>query len=603
VTDPRSRATLLEIMHHPWMLKGYSGPPENSLPPREPLTVDGLDPVVINGMTGFEFGTAEIITAQLTKILESEDYEHAVKQALRDAPLVSPNPEKKKAFGFDFYKRRPSTSSKDTLTTPSAEVLPYTQSDPINAYNPLTSIYYLVREKRERDKRAQPAPPGSDIARLPIPPEAAHTSETSYEVRGEPASASARTRPRARTHGDDEVNDVMQKVSLASPPVSQAAPPKVEQPARKDLSVGSMFRRLSTRRHNPSRAEPPKAESSRALPPPTLSLQPPDQTPINLPRKSLSIRRQKEPIRALAQNSASQPGQSNMLTPPTSADGMNNKKKQPLGRSTSVSEADWRRKYSRARNSMEPPATSGSERSMAGRLDVADKPFAARAKSVGHAKRDSIRIRRSKRENTGDAETNEDSMGDDVAEIATSAGSGDAAVSATPSADFVKPVFLKGLFSVSTTSTKPPLEIRKDIIRVLDQLGVSYKEIRGGFTCVHRPSIDLKSVQEGPQQPEPTNMVSSTSHRRKLSFTSNAQTSGKHSSRRNRPETSYTNSDASNDSVNDGVLGGSLILQFEIYIVKVPLLALHGIQFKSVNKTNTWQYKSLASRILSELRL
>jgi len=44
-----------------------------------------------------------------------------------------------------------------------------------------------------------------------------------------------------------------------------------------------------------------------------------------------------------------------------------------------------------------------------------------------------------------------------------------------------KPVFLKGVFSVSTTSSKPINFIRHDIIRVLSQLGVEYTEIRGGF--------------------------------------------------------------------------------------------------------------------------
>ena len=106
-------------------------------------------------------------------------------------------------------------------------------------------------------------------------------------------------------------------------------------------------------------------------------------------------------------------------------------------------------------------------------------------------------------------------------------------------------------------------------------------------------------------------MVTSHSHRRKLSFAagnSNAQpTSGQGSpskaSRKGKADASYTNSDVSSDSVQDSGVGGSMILNFEIYIVKVPLLALHGIQFKSVSKTNTWQYKSLASKILSELRL
>lgn len=43
-------------------------------------------------------------------------------------------------------------------------------------------------------------------------------------------------------------------------------------------------------------------------------------------------------------------------------------------------------------------------------------------------------------------------------------------------------------------------------------------------------------------------------------------------------------------------------IQFEIYIVKVPLFALHGLQFKRVGG-NTWQYRSLASRIIAEMKL
>jgi hypothetical protein len=612
VTDPKQRATLQEIMTHPWLMKGYPSPPENYLPPREPLTLP-LDPKVIEGMTGFEFGSAEMITSQLTKLIGSEDYQNAIRQAQREAPAASIYSEKKKSFGFDFYKRRSSASSKDTLTGPSAEVLPYTSTDPINAYNPLVSVYYLVREKLERDRanmgpESQPGipVPASDVEKLthmsvPRQPELAHTSETSYELKGEPAPISGRTRPRARTHGDDEVSEAVKNVNLGGASASQA--PKVEQqqqqqqPVRKDLSVGGMFRRLSTRRHG-SHHRGEKHDNGKSPMAPTLSVQPPDQPAANVPRKSLSIRRQKEPSRPPAHDNASQPGNPDLLTPPTTADG-SRKPHQPLGRSTSVSEADWRKKYSRGKNP-EAAGTDGSKQSIA----EADKSFAHRAKSVSHGKRDAFRSRHARKEESN--ANLDDTQGDDSVDIATSAASGgDPSASATPAADFVRPVFLKGLFSVQTTSTKTPLDIRRDVIRVLEQLGVSFKEIKGGFVCVHRPSIDLKSVVEGGStEAEATNMVStSASHRRKLSQNmNNGAGSSKQASRR-RADTSYTNSDASNDSVNDGVLGGSLILQFEIYIVKVPLLSLHGVQFKSVSKTNTWQYKSLASRILAELKL
>ena len=77
VTDPKQRATLQEIMNHPWMTKGFGSPPENYLPVREPLTLP-LDPTVIQAMTGFDFGPPETIQAQLTEVLESQEYARAV---------------------------------------------------------------------------------------------------------------------------------------------------------------------------------------------------------------------------------------------------------------------------------------------------------------------------------------------------------------------------------------------------------------------------------------------------------------------------------------------------------------------------------------------
>ena len=91
---------------------------------------------------------------------------------------------------------------------------------------------------------------------------------------------------------------------------------------------------------------------------------------------------------------------------------------------------------------------------------------------------------------------------------------------------------------------------------------------------------------------------------------------------RARGDTSYTNSDASDESLAardrrggssaravgetsthvQSELGGSMILEFEIFIVKVPLLSLHGIQFKRL-AGGTWQYKNMADQILRELRL
>jgi hypothetical protein len=58
----------------------------------------------------------------------------------------------------------------------------------------------------------------------------------------------------------------------------------------------------------------------------------------------------------------------------------------------------------------------------------------------------------------------------------------------------VKPVFLKGLFSVATTSTKAPNVIKADIRRVLDRMQMQYRETKTGYECLHLPSIDISSI-------------------------------------------------------------------------------------------------------------
>jgi hypothetical protein len=288
----------------------------------------------------------------------------------------------------------------------------------------------------------------------------------------------------------------------------------------------------------------------------------------------------------------------------------------------------------------EPPLTSGSDHSSisaqkprAGDSTVplasklAPASHATRTKSLGHARRESIQARRARREEAKEATVPEIEDDGDLY------GAGTALDSANQGEDFVKPVYLKGLFSVSTTSSKPLAFIRADIIRALKQLGVDYTEIKGGFSCRHAPSIDLERVVDAsPPSPERQGQVSG--HRQRVSFgglrsneEAREETKAAHSARfarRNQgpPDRSFTtNSEGSDEYVtrDNNVMvgervvgetttrvqsdtGENLILRFEIIIVKVPLFSLHGIQFKKV-AGGMWQYREMAKRILDALRL
>ncbi|ETS78192.1 hypothetical protein PFICI_10254 [Pestalotiopsis fici W106-1] len=630
VTDPKARATMHEVLNHPWMTKGYGGPPENHLPAREPLTLP-LDQEVINAMTGFNFGPPEVIKAQLTRLIESDDYKRAVAlwQKEKDIPAPMRDVEKKRGFGFDFYKRRNSANSRDNLTAPSSEALAL-GSDPLNAFSPLISIYYLVREKQGRDSvDIQPkhhAPKNAADTPMPeiAPPQEAHTNTAAYEMPGEKPTG-GRSRPRARTHGEDDAPEEVKKAQV-SPPAPKAPEGQLEVPHKKESAAAGLLRRFSTRR----RKEPERVEKDRSHPP-VVHVHSPEHTVA--PRKSFSIRRSRrdrdETDGARLRSGSSQPQHRDLLSLPLAA-GDSSSSKKGLGRSTSVNSADYRRRQynSASRVAKDPPPTSGSDHSGTEKSggeqqkeSLNTRAASMRAKSLGHARRESIQARRLKREGARAADVPEETD----AELGEASG---ASAERLDDSELAKPVFLKGLFSVSTTSTKSVPQIRADVKRVLKQLGVDYTEIRGGFSCRHRPSIDLHKVTDGPGSP-----VATPGHRRRFSFglrnekdrdelremdrvPGTPRTPGKG----HQTDRSASNSELSeNGSVRDAGgssrrvpgetttqvqsdLGGSMTLDFEIFIVKVPLLSLHGLQFKRM-EGNTWQFKNMADQILKELRL
>lgn len=653
VTDPKKRASLTEIMNHPWMTKGFNGPPENYLPVREPLQLP-LDPEVVERMTGFDFGPPEFIMAQLTKTLESEDYQIAARSFTRESATPNPSNDKRRGV-FDFYRRR-NSASRETLSNPSVEAV-QTGSDPLNAYSPLISVYFLVKEKLDREKALKNpgalSIPSDTVLKMPdlAAPETAHTNQ--YDVPGV-KDTSSRSRPRARTHGDDDLADGIKKLHVnqsASPnPNPTIVTPQSDSPAKKESTAAGILRRFSTRRVRDRGRE--FAEREKHSPNvPSLNVQPPADM-ASTPHRGFSIRRTRRAEPSPTTLHASDSQTQDPLQPPRSAGGplQETRSNKYLERSTSVNSADYRsrrlaRKYGadgNGSNLNEPPLTSGSDGLGGSDVDrqkpslgepaplneakTAPRSGAMRAKSLGHARRESIQARRARREEAREATVPEDEDDGDLSNT------GNALETPNTGEDFAKPVYLKGLFSVSTTSSKPLPFIRADIIRVLRQLNVEYTEIKGGFSCRHAPSIDLDRVVDArPSSPERQGQVSA--HKRRISFgglraneEAREETRATHSSRYNRrnqgpPDRSFvSNSEASDDydqSQNNVVgervvgetttrvqsdTGENLVLRFEILIVKVPLFSLHGIQFKKVSG-GMWQYREMAKRILDALRL
>ncbi|GAB7348608.1 hypothetical protein MBLNU459_g6989t1 [Dothideomycetes sp. NU459] len=645
VTDPVQRASLTEIMNHPWITKGFNGAPDNYLPHRKPLQLP-LDPQILQKMDGFDFGSADVIEAQLTKVLQSDEYQQAVFKYERRSALPTPEIERKRGV-FDFYKRRNSTASRDTLTGPSSEAVAM-GVDPLNAFSPLISIYFLAKEKIEREAResnpgALSIPHAGGEKPLQLPdlqaPAAAYTNQATYEMAGEKPTG-GRNRPRARTHGEDEILDNVQNLSINNhrtvpPSPAIVLPPQDQTPAKKESVGAGLLRRFSTRRHR---------DSDRPSPAPSS----PQPDAFTTPRKSFSMRRPSHRDSTTGELKPDEGRTPEFLTPPPATEPRS--RTLALGRSTSVATAEQRRRINRrgvsegstGRPPMTPQATkSGQSGEQGGIGDAASdvEPAitrsaqpATRTKSVGHARRQSIQARRARRANVGTADVPEETdadMQDDVDAANIGGGSG--------SPTGMKPVFLKGLFSVSTTSSKSLTIIRADIIRVLKQLGVEYREIKGGFSCRHSPSIDLhKGNDEAERQGSHS---ASASHRRKISFGNfRGSTNERDESRmpatptqgfrsRRTPDHSFTNSESSDEDSEGAAgparkatssgqnrapgetsthvqsdLGEGMALKFEIFVVKVPLLSLHGIQFKKVDG-GTWQYKNMAQTILNDLRL
>ncbi|KAF9161238.1 serine/threonine-protein kinase KIN2 [Actinomortierella ambigua] len=161
VTQPNQRATMAEVLAHPWMNKSYDSIQPSYCPQRSPIT-EPLDMNVIRGMTGFEFGTEEEIEQRLLQIIQSDAYQSAARNwhALNNSVSGTLSHKKKMQ---SFAQRE--AELQIPLTTP------------------LTSIYHLVREKQARETMQRMSSQGLNSAPL-MPPMSPNQAYNAYSTMG-----------------------------------------------------------------------------------------------------------------------------------------------------------------------------------------------------------------------------------------------------------------------------------------------------------------------------------------------------------------------------------------------------------------------------------
>ncbi|ORX94335.1 Pkinase-domain-containing protein [Basidiobolus meristosporus CBS 931.73] len=187
---------------------------------------------------------------------------------------------------------------------------------------------------------------------------------------------------------------------------------------------------------------------------------------------------------------------------------------------------------------------------------------------------------------------------------------------------YIKPVFLKGLFSVATTSTKKPAILRTDIIRVLDKLGIIWREGTGYFECLQMTPEDAHSgltrlsdntsssaatsksdefqgLQRIAEAPTSESSLSKQGETSQLNHGGEPKPAKLEASLKQLPSTR----DEAENEFEESIAPHYASIRFQISIVKIPWLpGLHGIRFRRL-AGHPWEYKNACSRILTELKL
>ncbi|KAF9222128.1 Pkinase-domain-containing protein [Gyrodon lividus] len=661
VTNPAARASLSEVLEHPWIIRGFNGPSDSHLFHREPLRADELDRHVIRGMKGFEFGSEEDIERRLVAVLESEAYHRAVTAWERkrgrhgpsdrwgesfsnsslsisfdgstsnayhkDASTMSPSKKSKRFSGFDFYRRK--LFSPSPPTTPSHSP-PNSQShlsivdgvrepvDPTRGFHPLISIYYLAREKLERERvygpghfassqvsiqsggaanlptadeasipttygtkvLLQPQPTKKEPQQLPTPvstkadytmplprlpaPETSHYSGMSYDATpaaASPTAAAFHGQPRARDAGlPPPPPPPVKRVDVSGVPTTPTATTALPRapPASTHRRSHSMSQRPAVLRGLGGvfggTGQPVDEQAEDMQVPHTAG---PEVGAFTAVKDRIAgdeghVPAHDGPLSAGAtlvkrfgtllgggRGDDGKRGHGSIGKRTTIVGGIPLKvatdtESEKRTNAVDVFDEDMDSCARRQSTFSPPPITASQSQPLSNTHRRAATILDPQGRAIRHERRSSTggallpgiggTIGRHRRPSTGygtssGRPTAVSQFGrteevEENVEQETSDGRDDSFKDSHHADKDFKPVHLKGLFSVATTSTKSPSVLKSDIRKVLDRMQVQYRETKGGFECIHIPSIDLSSVPESVQS-RPSN------HRRHGSSGSN----------------------------------------------------------------------------------
>ncbi|SCZ90326.1 BZ3500_MvSof-1268-A1-R1_Chr1-3g01919 [Microbotryum saponariae] len=779
VTSPAARATMSEVLSHPWTVKGFSGPPSSHIPHRTPLRAEEIDREIIKGMSGFELGSEQEIYESLCQVLTHDSYRTALRawdikrgrsigpngdspEAERPATRVDGKDMKgvgrstanKRFSGLGFVGKKLTSginaafsSGSSSLGSKSQDEASHGNSeeatshsggpmmtnsqgikldiDPTRGFHPLISIYFLVREKQERERiwgpgvfasstlsltgpppplapavayqaGSGPVPPspivGSSTMSAPPPiatPRMPLTPQPRQRATGDAFSSHPSTAPREVTSNDyprpsSSTTGRMHSRSSYhqdSAPITGSPRPSGSFGARPQSTLEQASPTVARKSHGPvddaaNSSEAHHADDVPLSSSPTgnfarrfsslLSRSSSPSSSSNGTNPNYKAHRQrasvgggfahkastKTAVAALPQVNETAPVCNGATLTPSGSDVplAIPSEGQGVHRASTVGESSPGRHHRGVSMGASPGHTSTGQ---IGRRPLsASGPPAEKQSPASRAASGSMTVPAT---TSGFGASVSEFEAEELAEVPSSGGEesghtthqavqnvGFVGRTAQGNTDVVKPVW--GLWSVNTTTTKSVATIRTDLIRVLDRLGVQRRNVKSGFECAHVPSIDLSTVggfkdkdkhhkgtirrrasrillgkdkdsasvageeestaslshipshgpgQTGEQERHPTSSSSFGAIHDAPQGPSQSPTPGTSGS-----EAKFTSSTGEESSVSN-----EMIVRFEVFIVRMPLLpGINGLQFRRIGG-NAWQYQMLARRVLSELKL